>query len=97
MKSDGHYCQMSKNGLALAAAGVMGLAYVLCAVFVVLWPDFSLQLLGWLVHLVNVEKFAGGVQITVVGFVGGLIQTVLYTYAGAWLVALLHNRFCQMN
>ncbi len=75
----------------------MGAIYILCAIFVALWPTFALQLLGWLVHLVNVEKFAGDVAITLGGFVWGLIQAVVYTYIGAWLVAWLHNKFCGAN
>jgi len=90
-----HYCQISKNGFALAAGGVMGAIYVVCSGFVAIWPEFSLQLFGWLVHLVNVDKFAGEMAITLAGFSGGLIQAILYTYIGAWLTAWLHNMFCR--
>ena len=95
MENGKHYCQMSKNGFALAAGGVMGAIYIVCAVFVALWPALALQLLGWLVHLVNVEKFAGDMAITLGGFLAGLMQVVIYTYIGAWLVAWLHNKFCK--
>ena len=91
---NGHYCQINKNGFALAAGGVMGVIYVVCAIFVTLWPDFAFQLFGWLVHLVNVDKFAGDIAITFGGFVAGLLQAVVYSYIGAWLIALLHNKFC---
>ncbi len=94
MNNEKHYCQINKNGFALAGGGVMGTIYILCAAFVALWPGFALQLFGWLVHLVNVEKFAGGVEITFGGFLAGLAQAVIYTYVGAWLVACLHNKFC---
>jgi len=80
---------------SLAAAVAMGVIYAVCAAFVAAWPDFSLKLLGWLVHLVNVEKFAGDVAITLIGFVIGLAQIVVYTYIGAWIFAWLHNRFMQ--
>jgi len=92
---NGHYCQINKNGFALAAGGVMGAIYVVCAIFVALWPNFALQLFGWLVHLVNVEKFAGDVAITFGGFLAGLLQAVVYGYIGAWLIAWLHNKFCR--
>jgi len=92
-----HYCQINKNGFALAAGGVMGGLYILCAAFVALWPNFALQLFGWLVHLGNVGKVAGDVAITFGGFVAGLLQAVIYTYIGAWLIAWLHNKFCEAN
>jgi len=71
----------------------MGAIYVACAAFVALWPEFAVKLLGWLVHLVNVEKFAGDVRITPLGFLIGLAQAVVYTYVGAWLFSWLHNKF----
>lgn len=97
MANGKHYCRINMNGFASAAAGVMGAAYVLCAAFVSLWPDFSLQLLGWIVHLVNVEKFAGDVAITFGGFTAGFLQAVIYTYIAAWLFAWLHNKFCGIE
>ncbi len=75
----------------------MGIIYILCAAFVALWPGLALQLLGWLVHLVNVEKFAGDVAISFGGFIAGLLQAVIYTYIGAWLFAWLHNKFCGVK
>ncbi len=73
----------------------MGIIYIVCAVFVFFWPDFSLKLFGWLVHLVNVDKFAGDVAITSTGFLVGFLQAVVYTYVGAWIFAWLHNKFVQ--
>lgn len=87
--------ELNKQKFALAAGAAMGVAYVVCAVFVALWPEFSLQLFGWLVHLVNVDTFAGDVGITFGGFVGGLLQSVVYTYAGFWLFAWFYNRLVR--
>lgn len=87
--------ELDKNKFATAAAGTMGIVYVVCAVFIWLWPDFALQLFGWLVHLVNVDKFAGDVAITAAGLAIGLVQILIYTYAGAWIFAWLHNRFMK--
>ena len=83
------------NKFSLAAAATMGIVYVVCAAFVALWSDFALQLFGWLVHLVNVEKFAGDVKITALGFIIGLLQAMVYTYAGAWIFGWLHNKFLK--
>lgn len=80
--------ELQKNQFALAAAKTMGAAYVVCGLFVWLWPDFASTLLGWLTHLTNLDRAV----ITFGGFVGGLIQIVVYTYIGGWLFAWLHNR-----
>ncbi|MDP3966415.1 MAG: DUF5676 family membrane protein [archaeon] len=80
---------------SLAAALTMGVIYAVCAIFVSIWPDFSLQLFGWLVHLVNVDKFAGDTQITALGFIIGLLQAMVYTYIGALAFGWLHNKFLK--
>lgn len=81
-----------KQKLSLAAAETTGLMYVICAIFVALWPDFSLRLLGWVTHIVNVDKFAGDARLTVFGFLGGLAQVLIYTYIAVWIFASFYNR-----
>jgi len=39
--------EVQKFSLALSVT--MGIIYAVCAIFVTLWPDFSLQLFGWLI------------------------------------------------
>ena len=87
--------KLDTNKFSLAAAITIGFIYILCVIFVALWPDFALQLFGWLVHLVNVDKFAGDVQITAIGLVFGLLQILVYTYLGALIFAWLHNKFLK--
>lgn len=77
---------------AWAGAQAMGILYIICAAFVAVWPDTSLQLFGWLMHLTNVEQFAGDVGVTFGGFIGGLAQSVVYTYLFLWLLAAWYNR-----
>ncbi len=84
--------QLDVKKFSNAAALGMGIVYLVCAAFVYLWPELSLQLFGWLVHLVNVDKFAGDVAVTFGGLAAGLVQAVLYSYLGAWLFASLYNR-----
>lgn len=87
--------KLNTQKFSLAAAATMGVIYVVCAAFVALSPDLALKLFGWLVHLVNVDKFAGDVQITVLGFIIGLAQVIVYTYIGALIFSLLHNKFMK--
>lgn len=87
--------KLNTQKFSLAAALTIGIVYVICAIFVTLWPEFAIQLFGWLVHLVNVDKFAGDVQITTLGFIIGLLQAVVYTYLVAWIGAWLHNKFLE--
>lgn len=83
---------LDANKFAKAGALTAGILYVVCAIAVWLLPDFSLQLLGWVAHLVNVDKFAGDVQVTLGGVLLGLIQILVYAYISFWLFAKIHNR-----
>lgn len=87
--------ELNKQKFSLAAAITMGIAYVVCAVFTVLFPDVALKFLGWMTHIVNVEKFAGGIEITFGSFVLGLLPILFYTYSIAYLFAWLYNRFIK--
>ncbi|MBI2632806.1 MAG: hypothetical protein HYW78_00235 [Parcubacteria group bacterium] len=85
--------QFNKNKFALAAACTMGITYVLCAAFTALFPELAVKFLGLMMHIVNVEKFAGDVEMTFGGAVLGLLPPVFYAFIGAWIFAWLYNSF----
>lgn len=87
--------ELNKQKFSLAATITMGIAYVICAVFTALLPDVALKFLGWMVHIVNVEKFAGGVEVTFGGFILGLLPVLFYTYLVSYLFAWLYNKLVQ--
>lgn len=87
--------ELNKQKFSLAATITMGIAYVICAIFTALFPDIALKFLGWIIHLVNVEKFADGVQVTLGSFIFGLLPILFYTYLGTYLFAWLYNRFVK--
>ncbi len=85
--------ELQKNQFSLAISVTFGIMYIICAAFTALWPDLAMKLLGWVAHIVNVDKFAGDVQITLVGVAIGLLEIVVYGYVAAYLFATLYNRF----
>ncbi len=86
---------LNKQKFALAATITMGVVYAVCAAFTALLPDVALKFLGWMVHIVNVEKFAGGVEVTFGSFILGLLPILFYSYLTAYLFAWLYNRFTK--
>ena len=87
--------ELNANKFSLAAVITVGITYVICAIFTMLLPEVALKFLGWMLHLVNVEKFAGGVEVTPATFVLGLLPILFYTYFGTFLFAWLYNRFLR--
>lgn len=88
---------LNAHKFSLAATIIMGITYAICAVFTALVPDIALKFLGWMMHLVNVEKFAGGVEVTIGGFLLGLLPILFYTYFGTFVFAWLYNRLLQSH
>ncbi|MEK7078262.1 MAG: DUF5676 family membrane protein [Patescibacteria group bacterium] len=87
--------QLNAKKFASAAALTVGILYIVCAIFVALWPDFAMQLLGQVAHIVNVDKFAGDVAITASGVIAGLVEVMIYAYVSSWIFAGLYNRFVK--
>lgn len=79
--------ELNKSKFSLAAAEVMGVWYVICALLVTLVPELAMKLFGWMVHLVNLE-----VGISFPEVVYGFIEVVILTYITAYVFAWLHNR-----
>ncbi len=80
--------QLKASKFAREAAGVIGLLYAACTLFVYLFPAFSAQLMGWLSHTQNLTE-----RSVVFGeFIGGLVLALVYSYIAAWLFAWIFNR-----
>ena len=84
---------LNKSKFSLAAMLTVAILYVACAVLVAVLPDLSLKLLGWVAHIVNVEKFAGQVNVTASGLIAGLLEVMIYSYVASWIFVGLYNRF----
>lgn len=89
------FMQLNVKSFALATALTMGIMYLACVLVVAVAPDFAMQLLGWLAHIVNVEKFAGDVALTASGVLIGLVEVVVYAFVASWILAELYNKFSR--
>lgn len=88
--------QLNSKSFALATAITMGIMYSACVVLVAIAPTFALQLVGWLAHIVNIDTFAGDVQLTISGVLLGLIEIIIYTFIAGWILAGLYNKFTKI-
>jgi len=84
--------QLNATKLANAAAITTLILYVVCTLFVAVAPQFSMTILAGAMHLPSVADALGEVEVTLGGFLLGLIPLVIYTYVGAYLLAILYNR-----
>ena len=84
--------QLNAKKFAGAATITMTIAYIVCAAFTALWPEAAVKFLGWMLHIVNVAKFTGDVEMTFVSIIFGWIPLALYSYFTALVFAWLYNR-----
>lgn len=84
--------QLNAKKFASAAAVTMTAAYVVCAVFTALWPEAAIKFLGSMLHIVNVAKFTGDVEMTLGSAVLGWVPLAIYSYFTALVFAWLYNR-----
>lgn len=75
----------------LSAAGA-GAVYSVCALFVALWPGFSTKLMGWLFHLSNAEAVFGSMRVSFAGYVGGVAEVLIYSYAVSLIFVWIFNQ-----
>ncbi|MEK9173114.1 MAG: DUF5676 family membrane protein [Patescibacteria group bacterium] len=87
--------KLNTKKFSLAAAVTMAIIYTICTAFVAAFPEFSTKILGWLIHLTNIDELARGQNITLVGFVVSLVQLVFYSYISAWIFSSLYNKFVE--
>lgn len=84
--------KLNQKAFGLSSAILSGVLYVICTIFVVFWPDFSRQILDWLLHqLPALSDFS----ITWGGFIAGLILFVVFAYVTGWIFAWLYNRMLK--
>lgn len=83
--------QLNAPKLANAAAVAVLILYVVCTLFVLVAPEFSMSILAGAMHLPSVADALGEVSVTLGGFLLGLIPLVIYGYVAAYLVAVLYN------
>lgn len=101
---DGHFyflihrfMQLHTQKLALAATETVGIAYALCAAFTALWPDIAVKLVGSMMHILNIEKYAADIQMTWGGFFTGLIEVMVYAYLFTFVLGFLYNRMVKQG
>lgn len=84
--------QLNAKKLANAATLTMGILYVICTLFVAIAPDAAMSIAAGMMHIPGLGDSIGEVEVTLGGFLLGLIPLLFYSYVGAYLVVALYNR-----
>ncbi|OGY24827.1 MAG: hypothetical protein A2126_00825 [Candidatus Woykebacteria bacterium GWB1_45_5] len=77
----------------LAAAVTMAIIYIICTVFVAIFPEVATKIFGWMIHMTLGDEGVRGQNISLGGFFVSLVQLVFYTYLSAWIFSTLYNKF----
>lgn len=80
--------KINNKKFAVELSKVSAIVYIVCSIFVALFPKASETLMGSLTHVqTNLVR-----QVTLGGFVSGLIQVVIYSYVAGMIFAWIFNR-----
>ena len=85
--------KLNTKKFSLAAGLTMAIIYIICTIFVALFPEAATKILGWMVHMTLGDDIARGQAITFGGFFVSLVQLVFYAYLSAWIFSSLYNKF----
>lgn len=89
--------ELNTQKFSLLSAAGAGIIYSACTLFVALWPDLSLKLMGWLFHLADPEAVFGQARITLAAYIGALIEVVIYSYVVSLIFAWIFNRSVKVK
>jgi len=84
--------QLNVTKLANASAITVFILYVVCTLFVAVAPQFSMTILAGIAHMPTLDETLGGAEVTLGGFILGLVTLVVFFYVSAYMLALLYNR-----
>lgn len=85
---------MKLNALKLANATALTalILYVVCTIFVTVAPEAAMTIAAGITHIPGLGDTLGAVEVTLGGFLLGLIPLFVYAYIGSYLIATLYNR-----
>lgn len=89
--------RLNTQKFSLSAAIGAGAVYAACTLFVIFWPSTSTKLMGWLFHLSNPEVVFGTMRVTAAGYIGGIIEVVIYTFVISLIFVWIFNRSIEQN
>lgn len=84
--------KIETSKFSFASAAIASAVYALCSVFVALFPKGSEMFVSTLTHVKSPSIIR---QVTVGGFVFGLVQVFVYVLLGSWVLAFLLNRYSR--
>lgn len=83
---------LNSQKFSLLSALGAGVVYSVCTLFVALWPGASIKLMGWLFHLANAEAVFGSMRVNLAGYVGGVVEVLIYSYIVSLIFVWIFNQ-----
>lgn len=81
--------RLDSKRVSLSLAIVSALLSLLCALFIVLAPAFSMRLFGSIFHGLDITRIAA--PMTLPGVVSGLLAVTVSALVAGWLFATVYN------
>lgn len=84
--------QLNATKLANAVTVTALILFVACTLFVAAAPDAAMAIVAGLMHIPGLGDALGEMEVTLGGFLVGLIPLLVVSYVAAYFAAVLYNR-----
>lgn len=82
--------KINNKKFAVTLSKVSAIVYIVCSVFVALFPGVSTKLMTALFHISS--NVATGSRVTMLGVILGIVQVVVYSYIAGMIFAWIFNK-----
>jgi len=83
--------KLNAKRVAFSLASVIGIAYIVCVILVVIAPETTIKFFSYLFHGINIEQIPQ-TSISFSNVIIGLIEAVIYSLLIGWLFAVIYNK-----
>lgn len=86
--------KIDASRLAYALGGTTAILWIVCSIFVALFPGSMMSMTGSMLHA-NPQAF--GWSLTLTGFFMGLVCWTMWAAVTGWLIGGIYNRLLQSD
>lgn len=89
--------KLDQKAIGLSLGIVSAFTYLVCIIFIAVFPTQTMNFFGWLIHIDNLSDILGARNITLANAIIGLVILFALGYAVGWLFAVLYNKSARSS
>jgi len=83
--------KLNTKNVANSLAIVSGIVFIVCVVLIIVIPEATMSLFGYLFHGLDISKITNP-NVSIVSGIIGLVEIVVLAWIVGWLFATIYNK-----